>query len=126
MKSVKRGRGPSFLSGIIGIGVALFGVFWTILAIAGGAWFMAPFGLIFTGIAVVRAMYAFKNATGKNRYSEYDVTDGEEEPDPLNEMFGEREERNVPSQTESRYCPYCGQRVEAEYEFCNVCGKKLP
>ena len=114
------------MGGIIGIAVALFGVFWTIMAIACGAWFMAPFGLIFTGIAVVRAMYAFKNATGKNRYSEYDVTDGEEEPDPLNEMFGEREERNVPSQTESRYCPYCGQRVEAEYEFCNVCGKKLP
>ncbi len=126
MKSVKRGRGPSFLSGIIGIGVALFGVFWTIMAIAGGAWFMAPFGLIFTGIAVVRAVYDFKNAKSKNRYSEYDVTDGEEEPDPLNEMFGEREERNAPSQTESKYCPYCGQRVEAEYEFCNVCGKKLP
>ena len=54
------------------------------------------------------------------------MTDGEEEPDPLNEMFGEREERNAPSQTESNYCPYCGQRVEAEYEFCNVCGKKLP
>ncbi len=126
MKSVKRGRGPSFLSGIIGIGVALFGVFWTIMAIAGGAWFMAPFGLIFTGIAVVRAVYDLKNAKSKNRYSEYDVTDGEEEPDPLNEMFGEREERNAPSQTQSNYCPYCGQRVEAEYEFCNVCGKKLP
>ena len=126
MKSVTRGRGPSFLSGIIGIGIALFGVFWTILAVAGGAWFMAPFGLIFTGIAVVRAVYDLKNAKSKNRYSEYDVTDGEEEPDPLNEMFGEREERNAPSQTESNYCPYCGQRVEAEYEFCNVCGKKLP
>lgn len=126
MKSVKRGRGPSFMGGIIGIAVALFGVFWTIMAIAGGAWFMAPFGLIFTGIAVVRAIFDFKNATGKNRYSEYDITDGEEESDPLNEMFGEREEKNYPSQTESRYCPYCGQRVEAEYEFCNVCGKRLP
>ncbi len=126
MKSVKRGRGPSFMGGVIGIAVALFGVFWTVMAIAGGAWFMAPFGLIFTGIAVVRAIYDFKNATGKNRYSEYDITDGEEESDPLNEMFGEREERYAPSQTESKYCPYCGQRVEAEYEFCNVCGKKLP
>ena len=67
MKSVKRGRGPSFLSGIIGIGIALFGVFWTIMAIAGGAWFMAPFGLIFTGIAVVRAVYDLKNAKSKNR-----------------------------------------------------------
>ena len=89
MKSVKRGRGPSFLSGIIGIGIALFGVFWTILAIAGGAWFMAPFGLIFIGVAIFNTIYNFKNATGKNRYSEYDITDSEEEPDPWNEKFGE-------------------------------------
>ena len=114
------------MGGVMGIAGALFGVFWTVMAIAGGAWFMAPFGLIFIGVAIFNTIYNFKNATGKNRYSEYDVTDGEEEPDPLNEMFGEREERNAPSQTESNYCPYCGQRVEAEYEFCNVCGKKLP
>ncbi|MBP3697231.1 MAG: zinc-ribbon domain-containing protein [Clostridia bacterium] len=126
MKSIKPGRGPSMMSGIIGIAVALFGVFWTVMAIAGGAWFMAPFGLIFTGIAVVRTIYDFKNATGKNRYSEYDITDGEEETDPLNERFGEKRDYNPASQIKSKYCPYCGQRVETEYEFCNVCGKKLP
>ena len=53
MKSIKPGRGPSMMGGIIGIAVALFGVFWTILAIAGGAWFMAPFGIIFVVIAAV-------------------------------------------------------------------------
>ena len=126
MKSIKPGRGPSMMGGIIGIAVALFGVFWTVMAIAGGAWFMAPFGLIFTGIAVVRTIYDFKNATGKNRYSEYDITDGDEETDPLNERFGEKRDYSPAPQTENRYCPYCGQRVEAEYEFCNVCGKKLP
>ncbi len=114
------------MGGIIGIAVAIFGVFWTVMAIAGGAWFMAPFGLIFTGIAVVRTVYDFKNATGKNRYSEYDITDGNEETDPLNEMFGEKREDNGRIQTESNFCPYCGQRVEADYEFCNVCGKRLP
>ena len=114
------------MDGIVGIAVALFGVFWTIMAIAGGAWFMAPFGLIFTGIAVVRTIYDFKNATGKNRYSEYDITDGNEEPDPFNERYGEKEETEFSPLQKSRYCPYCGQRVEAEYEFCNVCGKRLP
>ena len=125
MKSIKPGRGPSFMGGVMGIAGALFGVFWTVMAIVGGAWFMAPFGIIFVVISVVRTVYDFKNATGKNRYSEYDITDDEEESDPLNEMFGEERE-NRPSETENRYCPYCGQRVEAEYEFCNVCGKKLP
>ena len=53
MKSIKPGRGPSMMGGIIGIAVALFGVFWTIFAIAGGAWFMAPFGIIFVVISLI-------------------------------------------------------------------------
>lgn len=114
------------MGGVIGIAVALFGVFWTIMAIAGGAWFMAPFGLIFTGIAVMRAIYDFKNATGENRYSEYDITEGDEENDPFNERFGEKRDYSSAPQSENRFCPYCGQRVEEDFEFCNVCGKRLP
>ena len=67
MKSVKPGRGPSMMGGIMGIAVGLFGVFWTILAVSGGAWFMAPFGIIFVVIAVVQAIYNFKNAKNPNR-----------------------------------------------------------
>ena len=114
------------MGGVAGIAAALFGVLWTAFAIFGGAWFMAPFGLIFIGVAVVNAIYNFKNATGKNRYSQYDITDGNEEPDPLNEMFGEKREKSVRTQAESKFCPYCGQRVESDYEFCNVCGRRLP
>ena len=25
-----------------------------------------------------------------------------------------------------KFCPYCGTKVETDYEFCNNCGKKLP
>ncbi|MBQ2842460.1 MAG: zinc-ribbon domain-containing protein [Clostridia bacterium] len=127
MKSIKPGRGPSFMGGVIGIAVALFGVFWTVMAIVGGAWFMAPFGLIFTGIAVARAIYDFKNATGKNRYSEYDITEENEEPDPWNERFGESnaDEREVLT-VKGRYCPYCGTKNEEDYKFCTDCGRELP
>ena len=52
MKSVKPGRGPSAMSAVTGALVALFGVFWTIIAISAGGWFMAPFGIIFVIIAV--------------------------------------------------------------------------
>lgn len=118
------------MGGIIGIAVALFGVFWTVMAIAGGAWFMAPFGIIFVVIAVTQAVYNFKNATGKNRYSEYDITDENEEPDPFNERFGgydyDVERKNQSPSSESKYCPYCGNPVAEEFEYCNVCGKKLP
>ncbi len=131
MKSIKPGRGPSMMGGVGAIFAALFGVFWTIMAISMGAVFMAPFGLIFIGISVVNALYNFKNATGENRYSAFDIVDEHEEIDPLNERFGTK---NYDTETfgtadmdsESEYCPYCGVKVSKEFEFCHKCGKKLP
>ncbi len=127
MKSIKPGRGPSFMGGIIGIAVALFGVFWIVMAATMGAWFMIPFGLIFVAIAIVNTIYNFKNATGKNRYSEYDITDSDEEPDPWNEKFGNiSEEQKAQPQTALKYCPYCGEKAEKDYKFCSSCGRELP
>lgn len=136
MKSIKPGRGPSMMNGIVGIFVALFGLFWTVMAVYIGGGFMAIFGLIFIAIAIINVIYNFKNATGKNRYSEYDITDGNEEPDPFNERFSgdskywydysSDSNQNALQNTESKFCPYCGTKVETDYEFCNNCGKKLP
>lgn len=125
MKSVKPGRGPSMMGGIIGIAVAVFGVLWTIMAIASGAAIMAPFGIIFVIIAVVDVIYNFKNATGKNRYSQYDITDENEEPDPLGERFGGTYEREK-SRESGAYCPYCGTKTQSDFEYCPKCGRKLP
>lgn len=126
MKSIKPGRGPSMLSGIVGIAVALFGVFWTITAAVGGAWFMAPFGIIFTVVAVVQTVYNFKNAAGKNRYSEFDITDSNEEPDPWNEKIETENQRTPKNEYRGRYCPYCGEKNEKEYKYCTNCGRELP
>lgn len=132
MKSVKPGRGPSMMGGISCIFAALFGVFWTILAFSMGAVFMAPFGVIFIGIAVFQAIYNFKNATSENRYSAFDITEEYEESDPLNERFGKKHDNlsgtleKSHMDTDSEFCPYCGTRVGKEFEFCHKCGKKLP
>lgn len=126
MKSVKPGRGPSFMSGIIGIFVALFGVVWTILAVSGGAGFMGIFGMIFVVIAVIQVAYNFKNATSENRYSEFDITDDGEEIDPWNERFGAAKSGKEKEHTKSTYCPYCGTKVEDDFSYCQSCGKKLP
>ena len=72
------------------------------------------------------AIYDFKNATGKNRYSEYDITDGNEEVDPMNERFGSQKSYSNQNSVESKFCPYCGTAVKEQYEYCNNCGKKLP
>lgn len=130
MKSVKPGRGPSMMSGIVGICVAVFGVLWTIIAASSGGGLFALFGVIFVVIAVVEVIYNFKNATGKNRYSTFDITDENEEPDPLGERFGNTyyptDDRYSYGSSEQNYCPYCGAKVKQDFEFCQNCGKKLP
>ena len=129
MKSIKPGRGPSMMGGISSILVAVFGVAWTIGAISMGAGpLFGIFGIIFIIMAAVSAVYNFKNATGKNRYSAYDITEDGEEVDPWNERFGEKRDYNQQSanSTESKFCPYCGVRVEGVFAYCHKCGKKLP
>lgn len=115
------------MGGIVGIAAALFGVFWTVMTIVMEAWFMTPFGIIFIAIAVINTIYNFKNATGKNRYSEYDITDANEEPDPWDEHFGSNEKSEFPEQIKKgKYCPYCGAKAESDFKFCADCGRELP
>ena len=126
MKSIKPGRGPSMLSGIVGIFMIGFGILWTVFAAMASPVF-SLFGVLWTGIAISITVYNFKNAKGKNRYSQFDITDENEEPDPFNERFG-----NPQGFTKNRddggnrFCPYCGIPVSDDFEFCNNCGKKLP
>ncbi|NMA94046.1 MAG: zinc ribbon domain-containing protein [Clostridiales bacterium] len=126
MKSIKPGRGPSMMGGIVGTVMVVFGLIWTATASRMSPTF-ALFGILWTGLAIAMTVYNFKNATSKNRYSSFDITDSSEESDPLNERFGNpqidvQKENNV----DSRFCPYCGTAVAEDYEFCNSCGKKLP
>ncbi len=127
MKSIKPGRGPSFMGGIMNIFVALFGVFWTIMVSSFGGGPFALFGVFFVIFAIINAVYNFKNATSKNRYSTFDITDAHEEQDPLNKYFGESESMpNSKRNTNNKFCPYCGTSVADDFEYCNSCGKKLP
>ena len=88
MKSIKPGRGPSMMSGVMSVAVGIFGLIWTIMAASMGGGIFALFGLVFIGIAISSAVYNFKNATSENRYSTYDIVDSTEETDPFNERFG--------------------------------------
>ena len=128
MKSVKPGRGPSMMGGFAGIVVALFGVFWTIMAVSMDAPFFFPiFGILFTCLAIAQCIYNFKNATSKNRHSEFDIVDSCEEPDPWDPMRPARPDSvGQLSSGELNYCPYCGAPVDSSFAFCGKCGKKLP
>jgi hypothetical protein len=88
------------------------------------------FGVVFVAVGVIQAVYNFKNATGKDRYSAFDITSENEESDPLNERFG-RQDEELPRLSDDgggengNFCPYCGAKVKPEYEFCKQCGKKI-
>lgn len=135
MKSIKPGRGPSAMGAVGSVAVGLFGVFWTISAASMGApTFFVFFGIIFIGLAIMQGIYHFKNATGQNRMSVYDITEHQEEPDPLNQFVNQRNRSN-PTISETNtvwkeghleYCPYCGNKVmEEDYRFCPKCGKEI-
>lgn len=118
MKSVKPGRGPSGMSFIGAIFAVIFGIFWTAIAFSMTESILFPmFGVLFIIMGIIQAVYHFKNATGKNRFSEFDITDSSEEEDPMGKW--------VDNKSKILYCPYCGAKIDKEFSFCPKCGKKL-
>lgn len=132
MKSIKPGRGPSMMGGVGAVCSIVFGVFWTVLAasMTGGMGIIGVifplFGVLFIIIGVMNAVYHFKNATSGNRYSSFDITDGDDEPDPLDEHFGKTSIQSGASETPTHFCPYCGAPVQQDFAFCRKCGRELP
>lgn len=129
MKSVKPGRGPSAM-GVWGAVVAVvFGIFWTWMAASMGAPGIFPlFGVVFIITGIISGIYNYKNATGENRYSTFDITEEGEETDPLQRRFGGapiEDDTRRPQGTGGAFCPYCGGATEADHTFCRHCGKKL-
>lgn len=123
MKSIKPGRGPSMMSGFSGIIAVIFSIFWTVTAFSMGAPIMFPvIGVCFIVMTVVVTIYNFKNARGKNRYSSFDIVDGDEEPDPLNGKYNVIDKSNVKN---TNFCPYCGTPVKDDHNFCENCGARL-
>lgn len=150
MKSIKPGRGPSAMGAFGGIIAAVFGVFWIIFAVSIGAPSIFPlFGLLFIVMALGGAAFNYKNATGANRMSVYDITDDKEEPDPLQTRFHGNSNTSVTNDSTSdntvsdntvsisdnspadkaadsiNFCPYCRCELKSNYNFCPKCGNDL-
>lgn len=139
MKSIKPGRGPSGMSFISSIAAIAFGVIWTIIAASitanspfGGIGTIFPlFGVVFIIVGIAQAIYHFKNATGKDRFSLLDITDSTEEGDPLDkwvkgqiETEKEKDQQRA-ARMDASYCPYCGVQLKSDYRYCPKCGKDV-
>lgn len=120
------------------IAAIVFGIFWTIMAFSMTRNAPFPmigtifplFGVVFVVTGIVQAVIHFKNATGRNRMSLYDIVDADEEPDPLDRGRNRRMSSRPASRAEGTdqaagYCPYCGTELRSEFAFCPKCGKPL-
>lgn len=138
MKSVKPGRGLSGMSAIAAIAVAIFGLFWTGMAVmitrgtGGGIGLIFPlFGVIFVFVGIGQAVYHLKNARGKDRFSLLDIVDKSEEGDPSdrwirNEMASDAKGGDSSLDAgEFNFCPYCGYKLDTTYMYCPKCGKSI-
>lgn len=136
MKSVKPGRGPSAMGAAGSIFAIIFGIFWTMMAYSMTRdapfpliGFVFPaFGIVFIGFGIVQAIFHYKNATSQNRMSLFDITDSQEESDPLNTRYGKQFSESgeaYSSSGEKAFCPYCGDRLKDGYQYCPKCGKKI-
>ena len=119
------------MGGIGGIAVAVFGVIWTVGAASMGApGFFVLFGVVFVVMAIAGIAYNFYNATQKNRMSSFDITTGNEESDPIAKALGHSSdtkpsENSAPRKFEGDFCPFCGTKVNADFDYCPKCGKDI-
>ena len=117
MRSIKPGRGPSMMGGFGAVFSVVFGIFWTVLAASMTRGRRTDrrdhfplFGVLFIIIGVCNAVYHFKNAAGKNRYSAFDITDEDRGTRPAERAV----RRALPPRADARpaadtqFCPYCG------------------
>lgn len=150
MYSVKPGRGPSKMAGIVllvffvpfGLVFAfaplvLTGAFSQFAAQFGGpdrvaaggfngvlavmAFVPMVFGLGFTVVAGMMAYYHLTNASAKDRMSAFDVTVDGEEGDMAAQAMGIEGAAAAPD----RFCSHCGAGLESGFAFCPKCGKAV-
>lgn len=127
---VKPGRGMSFIGFIGSIIVVAFGIGWLILVIysfrkeneldSPSFYFFLLFGIIFILVGIGSAIYNYKNAFSKKRFSVFDIVEDSKESDPFESPIKKGRQSDA-----LNYCPYCDSPVEESFSFCPKCGKGL-
>jgi hypothetical protein len=119
------------MGGIEALFAAFFGILWTYLTIQYETpFFFSLFGVGVVIFSAISAVYEFYNAGGSDRFSLLDITSKKDESDPLDQLISRtpkpRNNPSPPAQATRKYpgshCPFCGEKVGAEFNFCPKCG----
>lgn len=117
LRRIRPGKGNSTMAAVGSGFAAVFGVFWTMMAISMGApIFFAVFGVVFVVMGIVQCIIHIKNAVSNNPMSLYDITDDRDNRDDL-DLYASTGAKN--------FCPYCGKKLNGTFRFCPGCGKGI-
>lgn len=112
MRRRQRENQSPMLSGMIGIVMICFGVFWTIMA--GTIFFpMAIFGILWTAVAVMITVNNFKKEKSTER---------PRQPEEPRQNYRVPEPETTPKEMR---CPYCGAPITRESKKCEYCDTKF-
>ena len=111
-KEKKAGKKMTIGSAVFAL---LFSIFWCLMAVSMGAWFMLFFGVPFVGMMAYR-LYVLCQLSKEDKPRE---TEPWEKPD-----VPQQPRQEMPSG--KGFCPYCGGSVQEGFAFCPNCGRRLP
>jgi hypothetical protein len=88
------------------------------------------FGVLFVIAGIASAVYNYKNARGRDRFSIIDIVDKQEEGDQADAWIKQEPGQEAPAKESpphpaGKFCTECGQRLEGNFAFCPGCGKNL-
>lgn len=107
----------SISSLIISIIATLFICVWTFTSIIIGFIPFVFFGIVMLVVSIVNLVKVAKNLH-KGLSNEVEFIDDEYKINHKDYIYEDKSDNN--------FCPYCGCKLQEDYEYCPSCGKELP
>ncbi len=89
-----------------------FMVFWCVMAVSMGAWFMCLFAIPMGGMLIYRLVMTRKLMAEEKKREPWEQP-AQPRAEPYREQYG------------SGFCPWCGGKLEENFQFCPHCGRRI-
>src|SRR5262245_23173102 len=123
--AVKPGRVPSLIGAVASIGVGAIGILELLKALDTRDPYKILFMVVFCFIAFSGAFYRLYNVTQRNRFSNYELVQSAQEPDPFARALGYETTPAPRRRFPGEHCPFCGASAPRTVDLCPSCGKDI-